>query len=137
MTTTSLIIIADRGGLKVYRVEETPARGPSFKLVQAFDIPNVNDLSKTRHTTAVTDWISLESEECRRTCRQLANEIKKVVERDYGEAWALAAPESISRKIIDLLPENIRERIVEHVEADLVKIPIAKLPSHFRSLQPV
>jgi protein required for attachment to host cells len=137
LAPTSLIIVADRGGLKAYRVQETPARGPSFKLVQAFDIPNVNDLSKTRHTSAVTDWINLEAEECRRTCRQLANEIQKVVERDYGEGWALAAPESIYKKIIDLLPEDIRERIVQHVEADLVKIPISKLPSHFRSLQPV
>ena len=66
MTASSLIIVADRGGLKAYRVEETPTRGPKLKLVQAFDIPNVNDLSRTHHTTAVTDWPTLEIEEYHR-----------------------------------------------------------------------
>jgi hypothetical protein len=137
MTTSSLIIIADRGGLKAYRVGETVTRGPNLKLVQAFDIPNMNDLSKTHHTTAVSDWPQLETEENRRICAQLAGEITKVVQRDFGEGWSLAAPQSIYAKIVDLLPVEIRERIVEHVESDLVKTPVAALPSHFRSLQPI
>jgi len=40
-------------------------------------------------------------------------------------------------KIVEQLPPEIRERIVEHVESDLVKLPVAALPSHFRSLQPI
>lgn len=137
MTTSSLIIIADRGGLKAYRVGETATRGPNLKLVQAFDIPNMNDLSKTHHTTAVSDWPQLEIEENRRICAQLADEITKIVQRDFGEGWSLAAPGSIYAKIVDLLPVGIRERIVEHVESDLIKTPPATLPSHFRSLQSV
>ncbi len=137
MTASSLIVIADRGGLKAYRVRETPMRGPSLKLVQAFDIPNVNDLSRTHHTTAVTDWPQLEMEESRRICKQLADEIAKIVQRKTGEGWSLAAPGSIYAEIVDLLPPKIRERIVEHVESDLVKTPVAKLADHFRSLQPI
>jgi hypothetical protein len=38
MTPTSLIIVTDRGSLKAYRVNETPTRGPSLQLVQAFNI---------------------------------------------------------------------------------------------------
>jgi hypothetical protein len=40
-------------------------------------------------------------------------------------------------KIVEQLPPEIRERIVEHVESDLVKLPAAAFPSHFRSLQPI
>lgn len=137
MTASSLIVIADRGGLKAYRVRKTPTRGPSLKLVQAFDIPNVNDLSRTHHTTAVTDWPQLEKEESRRICQQLANEINRIVKLNTGEGWSLAAPESIHAEIVDLLPAEIRERIVEHVESDLIKTPVAKLADHFRSLQPI
>ncbi len=137
MTASSLIVIADRGGLKAYRVRETPMRGPSLKLVQAFDIPNVNDLSRTHHTTAVTDWPQLEMEESRRICKQLADEIAKIVQRKTGEGWSLAAPESIYAEIVDLLPVEIRQRIVEHVKSDLIKTPVAKLADHFRSLQPI
>jgi len=44
---------------------------------------------------------------------------------------------AIYAEIVDLLPPEIRERIVEHVESDLVKTPVAKLADHFRSLQPI
>lgn len=137
MTAASLIVIADHGGLKAYQVRETPARGPSLELVQAFDIPNVNDLSRTHHTTAVTDWPQLEREENRRICKQLADEITRIVRLRKGEGWTLAAPRSMYSEIVDLLPMEIRERIVEHVESDLVKTPVAELPAHFRSLQPI
>jgi hypothetical protein len=137
MTAASLIVLADHGGLKAYRVHQTPTRGSTLKLVQAFDIPNVNELSRTHHTTAVTDWPQLEMEESRRICQQLADEITKIVQHDFGEGWSLAAPESIHAEIVDLLPAEIRERIVEHVESDLIKTPVAKLAEHFRSLQPI
>jgi hypothetical protein len=38
MTPTSLIIVADRGSLKAYKVDDTPNRGASLQLVQAFEI---------------------------------------------------------------------------------------------------
>lgn len=136
MTTASLIIVADRGRLKAYRVRETRTRGPKLQLVQAFGIPNLNTMSRTHRTTAMTDWPSLESEENRRICAQLADEITKIVERDFGEGWSFAAPPAIYNQIVDLLPIEIRERIVEHLPLDLSKIREAELLSHFRSLQP-
>src|SRR4051795_4795620 len=42
MTPTSLIIVADRGSPKAYRVNETPTRGPNLKLVQAFDVTDAH-----------------------------------------------------------------------------------------------
>ncbi len=136
MTATSLIVVADRGRLKAYRVRETPTRGPKLELVQAFGIPNVNDLSPTHHTTAMTDWPELEIEETRRICKQLAEEITDLVRCDFGEGWSFAAPHSIYNQIVNYLPIEIRERIVEHVRLDLSKTPVAQLLLHFRSLQP-
>ena len=90
-----------------------------------------------RHRTPMTDWPQLEAEMDRRICKELAAEIAKIVERNPGEGWSFAAPESIYAKIVEHLPPKIRERIVEHVESDLVKLPAAALLSHFRSLQPI
>jgi hypothetical protein len=137
MIATSLIIVADRGSLRAYRVQETPTRGPHLKLVQAFEITDVMNAASTRHTTPMTDWPQLEAEMDRRICKELATEIAKIVERNPGGGWSFAAPESIYAKIIEQLPPEIRERILEHVESDLVKLPAAALPSHFRSLQPI
>ena len=42
MTSTSLIIVTDRGSLKAYKVNDTPNRGASLQLVQAFDLSPVS-----------------------------------------------------------------------------------------------
>lgn len=137
MTAASLIIVTDRGSLRAYRVEQTPTRGPHLKLVQAFEVTDVMDAATARHTTPMTDWPQLEAEMDRRLCGELATEIAKIVERSPGKGWSLAAPASIHAAIVDLLPLEIRERIVEHVKSDLVKTEPAKLPEHFHSLQPI
>jgi protein required for attachment to host cells len=137
MTASSLIIVADRGSLRAYRVQQTPTRGPHLDLVQAFEVTDVMNAASTRHTTPMTDWPQLEAEMDRRICKELASAIAKIIERNPDEGWSFAAPGSIYAKIVEHLPPKIRERIVEHVESDLVKLPAAALPSHFRSLQPI
>jgi hypothetical protein len=157
MTPTSLIVLADRGGLKAYRVLEVPAHGPSLQLVEALEMTDAkqfvdklsgqvaavpmmvpsNGRANGAHVRASGDWPQLEAEAERRICRQLAQQIVVIVQKANVEAWSLAAPSSIHAILVDHLPPEIRERIVEHVESDLVRIPAAKLAAHFRSLQPM
>jgi hypothetical protein len=158
MTPTSLVVVADRGSLKAYKVGETPNRGPGLQLVQAFDIPDAHGrlLDKVtdqagrfpvgdgggqagsgRHMNAIAERQALEHETHRRIYKQLADEIAKIVQNNDGTGWSFAAPSEIHSAIVDLLPPKVRETIVEHVKSDLVNIEQAKLPSHFRSLQPL
>ena len=154
MTPSSLIIVADRGSLKAYKVNDTPTRGPSLRLVQAFDITDahgrlvdkltdmagrfpVGDAGNGRHMNGVAERTQLETETDRRICKQLVDEIVKVVRDDGAAGWSFAAPPAIHGAIVDLLPAAVRGRIVEHVKSDLVKIEPAKLSGHFRSLQPI
>ena len=154
MTPSSLIIVTDRGSLKAYRVDETPTRGPSLKLVQAFDVTDahgklvdkvtdsagrfpVSDGAGGRHANSIAERTQLETETDRRIHKQLADQIAKIVESDGVEGWSFAAPASIHAAIVDLLPRKVRNRIVEHVKSDLVKTEPSKLPAHFRSLQEI
>ncbi len=137
MTASSFVIVADRGSLRAYRVDETAARGPSLKLVQAFDNTDASKRPGRHHPASTTDWPQLEIETNRRIYKQLADQIARVVESDGVDGWSFAAPASVYRAIVDLLPAEIRERIVEHVKSDLVKIEAAELSKHFRSLQPI
>ena len=154
MTPSSLIIVTDRGSLKAYRVDETPTRGPSLKLVQAFDVTDahgklvdkvtdlagrfpVSDGAGGRHANSIAERTQLETETDRRIHKQLADQIAKIVESDGVERWSFAAPASIHAAIVDLLPRKVRDRIVEQVKSDLVKTEPSKLPAHFRSLQQI
>jgi hypothetical protein len=155
MTPSSLIIVTDRGTLKAYRVDETPTRGPSLKLVQAFNttdahgklIDKVTDFAgrfavadgagASAHHGASIAETKLENETDRRIYKQLADQITKIVKNDAESGWAFAAPAEFHTTIVELLPPEVRARIVEHVKSDLVKIEPAKLPAHFRSLKPL
>jgi protein required for attachment to host cells len=155
MVPSSLIIVTDRGGLKAYRVNETPTRGPSLQLVQAFNITDahvrlvdkVSDLAGrfpvsagagAHHGAAsIAERTQLETENDRRIQRELADQIVKTVSQNGNEGWSFAAPAEIHSAIVELLPPAVRNRIVEHVKSDLVKTEPAKLPAHFRSLREI
>jgi len=153
MTPTSLIVVADRGEIKAYRVNETPNRGASLQLVQALDLTDahgryddkltdqagrfpVSD-GNGRHANSIAERTAIELETERRICKQLAEHITQVVEREAATGWSFAAPSTIHASVTELLPPSIRNRLIEHVKSDLVKIEPAKLAAHFRSLQPV
>jgi hypothetical protein len=152
MTPSSLIIVTDRGSLKAYRVNETPTRGPSLQLVQAFNITDahgklvdkvsdlagrfpVSDGASGRHANSIGERTQLATETDRRIHKELADQIVKIVSLNGKEGWSFAAPAEIHAAIIDLLPAAVRDRIVEHVKSDLVKTEPSKLPAHFRSLR--
>ena len=161
MTPTSLVIVADRGNLKAYKVDDTPTRGPSLQLVQAFEITDAHGryqdkltdqagrfpvgsggegasgTGEGRHMNAIAERQGLEAENDRRIHKQLADHLEEIVRQQAPEGWAFAAPASINSTVVGLLTSDIRDRIVENVKSDLVKIEAAKLPNHFQSLQPV
>jgi hypothetical protein len=158
MTPASLIIVTDRGSLKAYKVDEAPNRGPSLKLVQSVELTDAHgryqdkltdqagrfpagdgggQAGSGRHMNGVAERQGIETENDRRIFKQLADSITGVVQLAGIEGWSFAAPASIHSAVVDLLPRPVRERIVEYVKSDLVKIEPAKLPEHFRSLQPI
>ena len=153
MTPTSLLIITDRGSLKAYKVNETPTRGPSLELVNAFDTTDAHGRFQDKLTdqagrfaagdgangihSGIAERSGIDTETDRRIFKQLADNIVEVLKREAPAGWSFAAPASIHSAVVELLPAAMRDRIVEHVKSDLVKIDLADLPKHFRSLQPI
>ena len=149
------MIVTDRGSLKAYRVDDTPTRGPSLQLVQAFNITDahgrlidkVSDLAGRfavtegagahRGPTSIAGRTQLATEMDRRILKELADQIAKIVSQNGRDGWSFAAPAEIHTTIVDLLPAAVRQRIVEHVKSDLVKVETAKLIKHFRSLRQI
>src|SRR5438876_3940116 len=155
MIPSSLIIVTDRGSLKAYRVNETPTRGPSLQLVQAFNItdahgrlvdklsdlagrfPVTDGAGAHRGATSIAERTQLATEMERRIHKELADQIGKIVSQNGKEGWSFAAPAEIHAAIVNLLPPAARGRIVEHVKSDLVKVETARLINHFRSLRQI
>ncbi len=119
MTPTSLIIVTDRGSLKAYKVNETPTRGPSLQLVQAFDTTDAHGRYQDKLTdqagafpsgaapgqgNSIAERTGIDIENDRRIFKQLADSIVDIVEREGKDGWSFAAPASIHAAVVDLLP---------------------------------
>src|SRR5947199_8881151 len=130
MIPASLVIAADRGSLKAYQVNETPTRGPSLKLIQAFDITDahgklidkVTDLagrfavteSAGAHRGAASIAQSeLATETARRINKELADQIAKSVNDSGRDGWAFGAASGTPSASAARLPERFRNRHVE------------------------
>lgn len=158
MTPATLVIVADRGTVKAFKVNETPNRGPGLQLVRAFNLTDAHgryqdkltdqagrfpvgdgggQAGSGRHMNGIAERQSLETENDRRLFKELAENITDVIKSEAPEGWSFAAPSQLQPRILELLPNDVRERIVEHVPSDLVNLPIAELAERFRSLQPV
>ena len=125
MTPSSLVIVTDRGSLRAYRVNETPTRGPSLQLVQAFDmtdahgrlIDKLSDLAGRfpvtesagahRGPASIAERTQLATEMDRRIQKELADQITKIVSQNGKDGWSFAAPAEIHTAIVDLLPAGI------------------------------
>src|SRR5437899_8062797 len=155
MIVSLIIILSDSVIVKSYRVNDTPSRGSSLQLIQLFNITDahgrlvykvsdfagrfpVSDGAGAHHGAAsIAERTQIEVETDRRIHKELADQITKIVSSNGKEGWSFAAPAEIHSAIVELLPPAVRDRIVEHVKSDLVKMESAKLISRFRSLQQI
>ena len=71
----------------------------------------------------------------RRAIKQVAEQIAEVIKNEKAEGWLLAAPALMNSALVDELPAELRNRMIENVQADLVRLDTSKLVSHFQSLQ--
>jgi len=99
--------------------------------------PVTNGAGSHHGAASTAERTQIEVETDRRIQKELADQITKIVSRNGKEGWSFAAPAEIHSAIVELLPPTVRDRIVEHVKSDLVKIEPAKLISRFRSLQQI
>ncbi len=153
MLNNLLLVVADRGGLKAFRVEPNPTpRAPRLRPVQALDLTishgrfadkvtdqagrfGAGSANGTPGAGGVAEHTTIDLENSRRAVKQVAEQIAAVVKQEQTEGLLLAAPASMNAALVEELPTELRNRIVENVSADLLRLDTAKLASHFQCLQ--
>ncbi|HEX8678428.1 MAG TPA: host attachment protein, partial [Chthoniobacterales bacterium] len=133
MTPATLVVVADRGTVKAFKVNETPNRGPGLQIVRAFDLTDAHgryqdklsdqagrfpvgdgggQAGSGRHMNGIAERQGLETENDRRIFKELAQNIAEVIKTEAPEGWSFAAPSQLQPRILELLPTDVRERIV-------------------------
>ena len=148
----TIIILANLGRLKAFRMVDTPTRGPKLELVEDMNFTEAHG----RFSEKVTDQSgrfpmtenagpSMTSQQSsyealpalaeteRRLTRLLAREITMILDRERTEQWYFAANSEIHDAVMEGIPPALTERLMRDVHADLLKTPTPEVLSHFAS----
>jgi hypothetical protein len=70
-------------------------------------------------------------EDRRRQIRSLAERIEQLVRGEGVDLWRLAAPSEINPRLVGMLSEPLRERLLLNLHADLTKLPLREVEKRF------
>ena len=146
MVKSQFIIVADRGSVKAYRVEETANRGRVARLVNSAAFPEAHERLQDKvtdksgaspvragHSNSVAEKKNLEAETTARLVRQLSQHIVKVVLEHQPVRWSFAAPAEINAAVLGQAPNEVLQRLTHNVKRNLVKLEPRELLSHFEA----
>ncbi len=144
---STVVIAANLGHLKAFRVEETPTRGRRLELIDEMEFPEAHG----RFLDKITDMagrfpvsegagqgsamstgeaLTAELEIQKRLVKLVAERITTVLQNERPEYWHFAANPEVHQAILSALAPELRERVVRHVHADLTKAPAAEVLAH-------
>lgn len=141
-----MVILADMGKLRAFRLSppgtdysphakpvaieeiELPARERDTDNIGRF--PQGRSVGETAGMSPGEDHNKAGEFEKRRI-GLLAREITGLLEAEGSMPWCLAAPASINRRILELIPFPIRNSLTTNVIADLTHLPLAEIEHRF------
>ncbi|MEI6560812.1 MAG: host attachment protein [Verrucomicrobiota bacterium] len=142
---STVVVAANLGHLKAFRVAETPTRGRKLDLIEEVEFPEahghfidkVTDMAGRFPGSGGAEGLSTgealrtELEIQRRLVKLIAERIAAVLQEERPEYWHFAANPEVHQAILNELPVELRERVVRHVHADLTKTPAPEVLAHF------
>ncbi|MCF7669118.1 MAG: host attachment protein [Verrucomicrobia bacterium] len=142
----ALLIVADLGMIKAYRVENhrqdnprlVPVHEEFFSQAHKKMSEKISDSSGRHKSPAanssapMADKHNLELEVHKRQTKRIAEEITSLLSRDSVEICYFAAAKTVNKQILDQLPNNLQDKIFRNVPLDLTKTERAKLWNFFK-----
>ncbi|KPK01629.1 MAG: hypothetical protein AMK71_04820 [Nitrospira bacterium SG8_35_4] len=145
-----IIITADLGHFKAYKVTETPSGKWKIDMIESYDsIEGHGKLGEKLSDTAgrfegggrageITKGYgqphNLELEIQKKLARMIAQDINVLIEREDYTAWCLASPKKINGIIVKNLKPDVKTAMIKNITADLTKVKKSDLPGHFASI---
>ena len=149
MPNNTLLIVADRGGLKAFRVEERSNGKPGLHQIDSDYEPDAHGRYADKVTDRAgrfkgsglgqgqggsADHSKTDMENDRRAVKAIAGRINELVEKEKPAGWRLAIPAQVARLLEDHLKPEVRKHLTETVHADLLRAEAADILGHFSAL---
>ena len=143
---STVIIAANLGHLKEFRVAETPMGTRRLELIKEVEFPEAHGRLQDKVTDmagrfpggdgtglamAHGEALKAELEVERRLIKLVVQQIEAVLNSERPEYWHLAATSEIHQALLDVLPPELRQRVIRHVQADLTSVPAPEVLARF------
>lgn len=144
---STLIITADLGHFKAYKVTKNPLGSPSVDLIESYDsIEGHGKIAEKFYDTAgrfvggggkgetakgYGEPHHLESQIRKKLAKMIAMDINALIKKEACRDWYLAAGDKLGSEIIKKLEPDVKSKLDKIVTVDLTNIPKSEILSHF------
>ena len=142
MKPPPFFVVADRGHMKAYHIEQAAGRSPAATVAEKLDLEESRLKYDERFTdqagafpsrsapgiaNGIAERMSLEGENNARIYRHLAQHLTEWLKRYQPRFWGFAAPCEINHAVLHELAPDYRKNLVLNLKHDLVKVPVSEL----------
>lgn len=142
-----LIITADLGHFKAYRITKEPLESPRVTLIDSYDSieghgklgDKLSDAAgrfrrgggKKESAKGAGERHNIELETKKKIIKMIAKDIDDLIVSEQCEKLYLAAGEKINSQIVENLKPEVKTKLVKNITADLTKIDKSEILGHF------
>ncbi|MEW6602734.1 MAG: host attachment protein [Nitrospirota bacterium] len=143
----TIIIVADLGHFKAYRITQKPMESPRVVLIENYDsieghgriVDKLSDMGgrfgrggvKEAAAMGSGERHNMETETEKRLIKMIAKNIDALIAGEQCGVWHLAAAKKINRQVIGRLNPAIKAKLEKNITADLTKIDKSEILDYF------
>ncbi len=142
-----IIVAADLGHFKAYRITQEPMESPRVVLIDSYDAieghgklaDKLSDSAgrfgrgggKGEAGMSSGERHNIEQETEKRLIKMIAKNIDALIAGEKCKTWHLAASKAINRQVIENLKPEIKAKMDKNISADLTKTDKSEILSYF------
>ncbi len=142
-----IIITADLGHFRVYRVTKEPMESARTTLIGSYDSldahvklgDKLSDAAgrfgvgggKNGAAKGYGEPHNIKNESRKKLIKLMAQDINRIISREDCEKWYLAVPKKINRQVIENLTSDVKSRLAGNIPADLTKVEKSRILDQF------
>ena len=145
MVSSPIIVVADRGTVKTYKIRHTPPHGAQLELLEQHGFSEAPQSFRDQTTdrsgafpnrgsdgngNSISERQSFDAEIERRGIKAVAEAISSSVRKTRPLHWYLACPNDVHADLVEQIPSRLRARLLQVIKADLIRSPTSEIIRH-------
>jgi hypothetical protein len=142
-----IVFVADLGHFKAYKFSKTPQGTGKLDLIDSFDSMEAHgkfsekvtdqagkfgeSIGKNSSVQGSGEAHNIDLENEKRTIKNIAKSINKIVIERNSDAWHLVAEKAINGQILEFLDPAVKAKLEKNIAANLTKADKTEIVSRF------